>query len=62
MIRDKEQTILNKLEEVYSEQKIDKDINILVDQNVMIKESASKGKAIPKISHSNPDYFEFISF
>lgn len=59
---DEEQDILNKLEEIYPKQKIDKDINISLDQNVTIKEMISKGEAFPRMTANGPDYSETLAF
>lgn len=62
LTRDEEYKILSKLEEIYPKQRIDKDINISLDQNVTIKKLVSAGESFPKINGNSPEYSETLAF
>lgn len=62
LTRDEEYKILSKLEEIYPKQRIDKDINISLDQNVTIKKLVSAGESFPKINGNSPKYSETLAF
>lgn len=59
---EEEQRILKVLGNLYPGQKVDKDINVSLDQNKAIRKLIDTGEAFPEITANGPGYPETLSF